>query len=131
MSLRRPDNKPRLTLRSPTRATPQPWLSPFRRLRRTVNQANGVPRSRDQETTTPLIEPLTRWTCDDCGHDVSSTNGLLTFQNDPTQPFLAYEFRIRCRPPRWVRMLASLWVRLTGMANAPSRGWGRGIWWSG
>jgi len=36
-----------------------------------------------------------------------------------------------CRPPRWVRMLASLWVRLTGMANAPSRGWGRGIWWSG
>ena len=34
--------------------------------------------------------------------DVSSTNGLLTFQNDPTQPFLAYEFRIMhasgCQP---------------------------------
>ena len=61
-----------------------------------------MPRSRDQETTTPLIEPLTRWTCDDCGHDVSSTNGLLTFRNDPTEPFLAYEFRIMhtsgCQP---------------------------------
>jgi hypothetical protein len=51
---------------------------------------------------TPLIEPLTRWTCDDCGHDVSSTNGLLMFQNDPTESFLAYEFRIMhasgCQP---------------------------------
>lgn len=41
-----------------------------------------------------MDQPLTRWTCDTCGHDVSSTTGLLAFQNQPKEPFLAYHFRI-------------------------------------
>ena len=41
-----------------------------------------------------MIAPLTRWTCDNCGQDVSGDDGLLMFQNESAEPFLAYEFRI-------------------------------------
>ena len=41
-----------------------------------------------------MIAPLTRWTCDDCGQDVSGDDGVLMFQNESAEPFLAYEFRI-------------------------------------
>jgi len=41
-----------------------------------------------------MIAPLTHWTCDGCGQDVSSPDGQLTFRNEAAEPFLAYEFRI-------------------------------------
>jgi hypothetical protein len=41
-----------------------------------------------------MIAPLTRWTCDNCGLDVSSTDGLLTFRCESAEPFLVYQFRI-------------------------------------
>ena len=41
-----------------------------------------------------MIAPLTQWTCDGCGQDVSGPDGQLTFRNEAAEPFLAYEFRI-------------------------------------
>jgi|SRR5690349_17204815 len=41
-----------------------------------------------------MIAPLTRWTCDTCGQEVSGTDGALTFRCESDEPFLAYQFRI-------------------------------------
>jgi hypothetical protein len=40
------------------------------------------------------VEPLSRWICDNCSLDASSSNGVLSFLTESTPPFLAYEFRI-------------------------------------